>query len=92
MRETYCLSNSVFKIKNRPMQVILRAPMPGKILEVMVQAGDTVAAGEPLMILEAMKMENELIAPSGGKISSLLVKTGDKVEKNQNLIVISPSG
>jgi biotin carboxyl carrier protein len=70
----------------------LRAPMPGKILEIMVQAGDTVAAGEPLMILEAMKMENELKAPSGGKISSLLVKTGDKVEKNQNLIVISPSG
>jgi biotin carboxyl carrier protein len=70
----------------------LRAPMPGKILEIMIQQGDKVSAGQPLIILEAMKMENELKAPAGGEISSLLVNTGENVEKNQHLLVISPSG
>ncbi len=70
----------------------LISPMPGKILEIMIQQGDTVIAGQPLMILEAMKMENELKATANGIVSSLLVNTGDNVEKNQHLLVISPSG
>lgn len=78
-----------FKNQKGKKEGDLNAPMPGKILEIMIQPGDKVDAGQPLVILEAMKMENELKAPAGGIISALLVKAGDSVEKNQHLLVIS---
>ena len=78
-----------FKNQKGKKEGDLNAPMPGKILEIMIQPGDKVVAGQPLVILEAMKMENELKAPAGGIISALLVKAGDSVEKNQHLLVIS---
>lgn len=64
----------------------IRAPMPGLILKVEVEEGQEVKKGDPLMILEAMKMENVLKAPGEGIVSSIKVNQGDTVEKNQVLI------
>jgi biotin carboxyl carrier protein len=64
----------------------IKAPMPGLIINMKVQAGDTVKAGDPLLILEAMKMENMLKSPGDGVVKSVKVKKGDTVEKNQVLI------
>ena len=64
----------------------LKAPMPGKVLEVMVQPEQTIAKGEGLLILEAMKMENVLKAEEEGIIKSVNVSVGDAVEKNNVLI------
>lgn len=64
------------------------APMPGLVLDVMVAAGDTVEAGTPLLILEAMKMENVLKAEADGTVKAITVKQGDAVEKRQLLIEV----
>lgn len=71
---------------------VLNAPMPGKILELLVKEGDTVELGDPVAILEAMKMENELKAPAAGTIVSLSVSVSMNVEKNQPLMEIEPRG
>lgn len=60
--------------------VKINAPMPGKILSVKVSAGQTVKKGEVVMILEAMKMENEIVAPSDGTVASVNVSEGASVE------------
>lgn len=70
----------------------LKAPMPGKILDILVDEGTEVALGDPVMILEAMKMENELKSPADGILETLHVQKGDNVEKNQLLLEISPRG
>ncbi|WP_158607376.1 acetyl-CoA carboxylase biotin carboxyl carrier protein subunit [Rhodohalobacter sp. SW132] len=70
----------------------LEAPMPGKILELLVEEGAEVELGDPVAILEAMKMENELKAPCAGTIAEISVTTGTNVEKNQLLIEIKPRG
>lgn len=62
------------------------APMPGKVTKVLVQAGDEVAAGQALLVLEAMKMENELRAAAAGKIARVLVEAGQPVSPAQLLI------
>jgi biotin carboxyl carrier protein len=64
----------------------LDAPMPGNILDVLVSKGDKVAKGDPLLILEAMKMENVIKAPADVTIQKINVLVGDNVEKNQTLI------
>jgi biotin carboxyl carrier protein len=64
----------------------LKAPMPGLILEVMVQEGTVVKKGDPLLILEAMKMENVIKASGEGEVKNIKIKKGDSVEKNQLLI------
>jgi len=64
----------------------IKAPMPGLIIEMKVAAGDAVKAGDQLLILEAMKMENILKSPGEGVVKSVKVKKGDTVEKNQVLI------
>lgn len=66
----------------------LTAPMPGKILEVKVSEGDEVRQGTPLIILEAMKMENELKSPVDGSVSAVHVKPSNSVDKNAVLIEI----
>ncbi|MEX2601941.1 MAG: biotin/lipoyl-containing protein [Balneolaceae bacterium] len=68
------------------------APMPGKILRILVEVGQEVEQGEPVVILEAMKMENELKAPSAGTIQAILASTGDSVEKRQPLLEIKARG
>lgn len=66
----------------------IKAPMPGLILDVLVEVGDTVKEGDYLLVLEAMKMENTLTALADGVVKSVLVIKGEKVEKNQLLIEI----
>lgn len=70
----------------------LNAPMPGKILDIIVREGDKVELGDPVAILEAMKMENELKAPVSGVITSIAVSAGDSVEKNALILEIEASG
>jgi biotin carboxyl carrier protein len=62
------------------------SPMPGLITDVKVSAGDEVSPGAPLLVLEAMKMENVLQAPAQAVISAIKVKKGDRVEKGQVLV------
>jgi biotin carboxyl carrier protein len=73
-------SNNVGKVNN------IKAPMPGLIIDMKVKAGDVVKAGDQLLILEAMKMENILKSPGEGIVKLVKVKKGDTVEKNQVLI------
>lgn len=70
----------------------LKAPMPGKILEIMVEQGDEVELGEPVAILEAMKMENELKAPVAGVVTSITAEENDSLEKNALILEIEASG
>lgn len=64
----------------------LRAPMPGKVLEILVQEGQSVEEGEAMLVLEAMKMENVLRAASSGVVDSIGVSAGNAVEKEAVLI------
>lgn len=64
----------------------IKAPMPGLIIDLKISAGDTVKAGDPLLILEAMKMENILKSPGDGVVKSIKIKKGDSVEKGQVLV------
>jgi biotin carboxyl carrier protein len=64
------------------------AIMPGKIIRVMVEVGQPVTEGEPVCVLEAMKMENELHAKQSGYVKAVYVKPGDDVEKGQALVEI----
>jgi biotin carboxyl carrier protein len=65
------------------------APMPGLIVDVRVNVGDEVAEGDTIVILESMKMQNELKAPRAGTIQTIQCKKGDTVDKNALLIIIS---
>lgn len=67
----------------------VKAPMPGTILDVKVQAGQAVKKGDVLIILEAMKMENEICAPSDGKVTGVNVRKGDSVETQALLCTIA---
>jgi biotin carboxyl carrier protein len=66
----------------------LRAPMPGLVVKLLAQAGDVVEAGQPLVVLQAMKMENELSLPRGGTIKSIGAEPGQSVEQGQVLVVL----
>ena len=65
--------------------VTVKAPMPGNILDVKVKAGASVKAGDVLVILEAMKMENEIVAPQDGTVASINVNKGDTVNSGDVL-------
>ena len=68
--------------------VTLKASMPGRIVRVLVQQGDTVAAHQGVLVVEAMKMQNELKSPKEGRVADLRVAPGDTVTSGQALAVI----
>ena len=65
---------------------VVTSPMPGKILRILVKEGESVKTGQGLVVLEAMKMENEIPAPKDGVVKKILVKEGDTVDTGQPLI------
>lgn len=65
------------------------APMPGTILDIHVKVGDTVAANQPVMVLEAMKMENEVVAEQAGTIASINVEKGAMVNPGDTLFTLA---
>lgn len=65
------------------------APMAGKIISLLVKEGDEVQRGQALLVLEAMKLENDIVAPESGKVEKILVQVGQSVEANAELVVIS---
>ena len=67
----------------------MKSPMPGTILSINVKPGDSVKSGQVLMVLEAMKMENEIMAPVDGTIASVAVNQGAAVESGALLCVIA---
>lgn len=66
----------------------LTAPMPGKIISIAVKAGDSVAKGQPLLVMEAMKMEHTISAPADGKVEELFYAVGDQVTEGAELVSI----
>lgn len=67
---------------------IITAPMPGKLVKVLVKVGDEVKEGQGLVVVEAMKMENELKSPKAGKVTELFAQEGSAVENNAKLIAV----
>ena len=67
----------------------VNAPMPGAILRVEVKEGQTVKAGDLLVVLEAMKMENEILSPRDGTVAQVVVQKGSTVETGSPLIVLA---
>ncbi len=66
----------------------IKSPMPGLIIEIPVEIGQAVKKGDKVVILESMKMENELRSPRDGRVANIYVQPGDSVEKNQVLMAI----
>jgi biotin carboxyl carrier protein len=66
----------------------ISVPMPGKVIEVLVSEGDSVEKGQGLVIVEAMKMENEVRSPSAGEVKEIKVKPGDAVEAGAVLLIV----
>jgi biotin carboxyl carrier protein len=66
----------------------LKAPMPGLLVKMLCQIGDTIEPGQPLAVLQAMKMENELSLPRGGTVTSIGAAAGQTVEQGQVLVVV----
>jgi 3-methylcrotonyl-CoA carboxylase alpha subunit len=69
----------------------VRSPLPGKIIDLRVKAGDTVSKGQPLLVLEAMKMEHTLTAPADGKIKSVRYAVGEQVTEGADLVEFEES-
>ncbi len=79
------------EIKNRKgseTQNIIKAPMPGLLLKINKKVGDTIEIGEPIVILEAMKMENEIKSTVSGRILEIYAEEGSNLEKNSKIIMI----
>jgi biotin carboxyl carrier protein len=70
----------------RPKADVLRAPMPGMVVRINARPGDPINAGVGLVVLEAMKMENELKAAASGRVKAIRVTPGEAVEKGQVLV------
>ena len=70
-------------------KVLITAPMPGKVVRVLVAPGDQVAEGQALVVVEAMKMENELKSPKAGTVREVFAKEGSAVEANAKLLTVA---
>jgi len=73
-------------------RVLVKAPMPGLVLRLEVAVGDTVRAGQGVVVLEAMKMENELKAPVAGRVSAIHAQAGQPVDKGVTLVEVHAEG
>ncbi|MDQ3249408.1 MAG: biotin/lipoyl-binding protein [Chloroflexota bacterium] len=69
-------------------ELVVKAPIPGLVVKVLVEKGATVAEGQPLVILEAMKMENEIRSVRAGIVKNVSVAAGQRVEQNQAMLVL----
>jgi biotin carboxyl carrier protein len=76
------------KMSVKAAQTEIKAPMPGMVLKINKSETENVNQGESLMILEAMKMENDLRSPASGKVSRVFIKEGEPVEKGALLFII----
>jgi biotin carboxyl carrier protein len=76
------------KFKQTNKLEVVSAPMPGKVIELLVEENARVKEGEAILILEAMKMQNEIIATVAGKVKNILVKAGSSVTKDEVLMEI----
>ena len=83
---------SQVKPKHKPGAEEIKAPMPGRVIALEVGKGDAVRAGQGVVIIEAMKMENELKAYGPGQIKQVLVSVGDVVNKGDVLLVLEDTG
>lgn len=81
MLEKLGIKDKVFKTADE-----LKAPMPGLIMDILTKKGEVVKAGQPLLILKAMKMENIIKAPHDGRINEILIIKGQKIEKDAVMI------
>jgi biotin carboxyl carrier protein len=81
-------ANLIESKKPRHSSTTLKSPMPGMILKIKRKPGEEITQGDSLLLLEAMKMENDITAPLSGKIKEILVKEGQAVEKNAALLII----
>ncbi|MFW6098140.1 MAG: biotin/lipoyl-containing protein [Chloroflexota bacterium] len=84
----YRLAQARGQLSDAAEAVVIRSPMPGLILDVRVAEGEPVEQGQTVVILESMKMENELRAGRDGMVTRVHVGKGDSVEKNQELVAI----
>jgi pyruvate carboxylase subunit B len=73
-------------------QVAVKAPMPGRVVRVEVEAGGLVRPGQGVVVLEAMKMENELTSPIAGRVTAVCVQAGSAVTKGTVLVEVSAEG
>jgi len=73
-------------------QVRIRAPMPGLIVRVQVSEGDRVEAGKGLLVVEAMKMENEIRSPVSGRVKKVAVRERQAVDKDEELLILEADG
>lgn len=78
-------ANATFEVEGRQT---IASPMPGKVVKIFVKAGDQVKEGEGLVVVEAMKMENELKSPKAGTVVEVIAKEGQPVENGAKLIVV----
>ena len=67
---------------------VLASPMPGLVIDILVKEGDQVSEGDVLVILESMKMQNELTAPRDGTVTRIQAKVNDNVERKESLLVL----
>jgi 3-methylcrotonyl-CoA carboxylase alpha subunit len=77
------------RAKARHRDASMSAPMPGLVLKILVRQGDVVAKGAPLLILEAMKMEHQIVAPRDGTVSALHCTEGELVQPGVELVELS---
>jgi glutaconyl-CoA/methylmalonyl-CoA decarboxylase subunit gamma len=66
----------------------LKSPMPGLLVKILCSVGDEIHAGQPLVVLQAMKMENELSLPRAGKVTAISVEAGQTIEQGQVLVIL----
>lgn len=76
------------RAKARHRDASMSAPMPGLVLKILVRPGDVVAKGAPLLILEAMKMEHQIVAPSDGEIAAVNCREGELVQSGVELVTL----